>query len=129
MDAAEAEGKRSLGALEREWRLLCAHPLPDMGAVRAPAYLYWGTQDEVVPARHVDAWRAVLPNVVALRRYEREGHDVQYRHWDQILLDASGLGPRTLVCRGGRTWLVPGREVAAALAAGGTLGLCCWSGP
>jgi hypothetical protein len=30
--------------------------------------------------------------VAALRGYRGEGHDVQYRHWEQILLDIAGLG-------------------------------------
>ena len=51
----------------------------------APAYLYWGTDDELVPPGACAAWQHALGDVAALRRYEGEGHDVQYRHWDQIL--------------------------------------------
>lgn len=94
--AAADEGERALGrngrgaaALAHEWRLLCTE-LPDLGHVSAPAYLYWGTDDEVVPARHVEEWRRRLPNVVALRCYQGEAHDVQYVHWSQILRDAAG---------------------------------------
>jgi non-heme chloroperoxidase len=79
-------------ALAHEWELLCGEPLPDLSAVTAPAYLYWGADDDVVPLAHVREWRRALPNVVALRGYGGEAHDVQYRHWDQILLDAAGLG-------------------------------------
>ena len=40
-------------------------------------------------------------SVAALRRaYPGEGHDVQYRHWDQILLDAAGLGDATRAASG-----------------------------
>jgi non-heme chloroperoxidase len=98
VEAAAQEGQHALGpdgrgtaALEHEWRLLASEPLPDLGSVVAPAYLYWGTRDEVTPPRHVDVWQALLPNVVALRRYEHEAHDVQYRHWDQIMLDIAGV--------------------------------------
>jgi non-heme chloroperoxidase len=79
-------------ALAHEWRLLGSRPLPDLGALDAPAYLYWGTDDEIVPPVHVMEWRRVLRRVAALRAYPGEGHDVQYRHWEQILLDAAGLG-------------------------------------
>ena len=79
-------------ALAHEWRLLSTEPLPDLSGVRAPAYLYWGAADEVVPVDHVRAWRQALPRVAALRGYPGEGHDVQYRHWEQILLDVAGLG-------------------------------------
>jgi len=79
-------------ALAHEWRLLQSEPLPDLRALQAPAFLYWGGDDEVVPADHVREWRRALPSVVALRGYPGEGHDVQYRHWEQILLDLAGLG-------------------------------------
>jgi len=79
-------------ALVHEWRLLSSEPLPDLSALEAPAYLYWGTGDDVVPPAHAVEWRRVLRNVAALRAYPGAGHDVQYRHWEQILLDAAGLG-------------------------------------
>ena len=79
-------------ALAHEWRLLASEPLPDLSRMRAPAYLYWGAADDVVPVSHVAEWRRVLPRVAALRGYPGEGHDVQYRHWEQILLDVAGLG-------------------------------------
>jgi non-heme chloroperoxidase len=93
MDAARAEGIRALPpgrgelALGHEWQLLSGEPLPDLSAVRAPAYLYWGAEDEVVPSVHAEAWARALPNVVARHEYPGERHDVQYRHWAQILHD------------------------------------------
>jgi non-heme chloroperoxidase len=129
--AAAAEGARALppggpgaDALAHEWGLLRSEPLPDLSAVRAPAYLYWGTNDELVPLGHAQTWRRALPNVVALRVYSGEAHDVQYRHWDQILVDAAGLGG-TLICREGRTRLAPD-DAARELPRGATLGLCAW---
>jgi hypothetical protein len=44
-----------------------------------------------VPAAHAEVWRRALGNVVALRLYQGEAHDVQYRHWDQILVDVAGV--------------------------------------
>jgi non-heme chloroperoxidase len=80
-------------ALAHEWRLLCDQPLADLAGCYAPAYLYWGTDDDVIPpAIHVREWRRRLPRVAALRAYAGEGHDVQYRHWEQILRDVAGLG-------------------------------------
>jgi pimeloyl-ACP methyl ester carboxylesterase len=78
-------------SLAHEWRLLASEPLPDLSRLYAPAYLYWGMADDVVPAAHVAEWRRVLPRIAALRGYAGEGHDVQYRHWEQILLDVAGL--------------------------------------
>ncbi len=87
-------------ALAHEWRLLTSEPVPDLSGLYAPAYLYWGYDDDVVPVEHVREWRRILPRVAALRGYPGEGHDVQYSHWEQILLDVAGLGtqhphPRT----------------------------------
>jgi pimeloyl-ACP methyl ester carboxylesterase len=82
-------------ALAHEWRLLCTEPLPDLSGLYAPAYLYWGRDDDVVPAEHVREWCRILPRIAALRSYPGEGHDVQYRHWEQILLDVAGLGMTT----------------------------------
>ena len=79
-------------ALAHEWDLLGRVPLPDLSAMHAPAYLYWGTADEVVPPAHVLEWRRALGTVAAVRAYPGEGHNVQYRHWEQILLDIAGLG-------------------------------------
>jgi non-heme chloroperoxidase len=78
-------------ALAHEWQLLSVVPLPDLSALDAPAYIYWGTDDDVVPPAHVLEWRRVLGNVAALRAYPGKGHDVHYRHWEQILLDTAGL--------------------------------------
>ena len=79
--------------LAHEWGLLCTEPLADLSGLYAPAYLYWGSEDDVIPpAVHVPEWRRRLPRVAALRSYAGEGHDVQYRHWEQILRDVAGLG-------------------------------------
>ena len=78
-------------ALAHEWRLVSSQPLADLAGLYAPACLYWGMEDDVVPAEHVREWRRLLPRLAALRGYPGEGHDVQYRHWEQILLDVAGL--------------------------------------
>jgi pimeloyl-ACP methyl ester carboxylesterase len=94
-EAAVAEGKRALAhsgaaALEHELRLVTGTPLPELRHIAAPVYLYYGAADELVPPSHAQAWREALGGSVTLRLYDGEAHDVQYRHWDQILLDAAG---------------------------------------
>lgn len=103
--------------------------LPDLSAFGAPGFLYWGGADTVVPLDHLHRWRAALPNVVRTRIYDGEGHDVQYRHWDQILADVAWLGDRTVVCAHGETLMVTADRAAQLLAAGATLGLCAWGEP
>ena len=77
-------------ALAHEWRVLCSEPLPELSTLEAPAYLYWGHDDDVVPKAHIREWLRVLPCVAAVRGYRDVGHDVQYRHWEQILQDLAG---------------------------------------
>jgi non-heme chloroperoxidase len=100
--------------------------LPDLAEVSAPAFLYWGSDDELVPQAHLERWRAALPNVQEVRLYEGEGHDVQYRHWDQVLADVAFLGEQIVVSHGGRTSLVDPQRADELVAAGGALGLAAW---
>jgi len=92
--AARAEGRRALPdpgagarAVAHEWELLAGTALPDLAAVAAPAYLYSGGDDDVVPHAHAEAWRAALPHLAAWREYPGEGHEIPYRHWDHVLAD------------------------------------------
>jgi non-heme chloroperoxidase len=118
---ASAEGLRQAFEIYR------ATPMADLSAVTAPAFLYWGSEDRAVPLAHLARWRSALANVREARVYGGEGHDVQYRHWDQILTDVAFLGARTLVCHEGRALLAEPDEAAALLDRGATLGLCAWS--
>ncbi len=113
--------------LARAFALYAEEPLPDLSALAAPAFLYWGSEDALVPLGHLERWRAALPSVAAVRVYAGEGHDVQYRHWDQILADVAHLGERVVVSRGGRTLLAERARAEELLAAGATLGLAAWA--
>jgi non-heme chloroperoxidase len=114
-------------ALAHERRLYCTPTVPDLSEVTAPAYLYWGAADQTVPLSQMERWRDLLPNVAAERVYEGEGHDVQYRHWDQILVDMAGLGDQTVICHQGRTRLVDGDRAERFVSRGATLGICAWA--
>jgi non-heme chloroperoxidase len=97
VEAARDEGRRALGdparaaaALRNELALLSCEGLPDLRRVVAPAFLYWGADDELVPVEHADAWAATLGRVRALRIYPGHGHDVQYVRWREIMRDIAG---------------------------------------
>jgi len=97
---------------------------PALGKASAPVFTYYGLADQSVAPINAAFWRK-LGGPVTARTYPGEGHDVQYRHWDQILIDLSGLagtGPaaRTLVCVGGKARLV------SRVPAGAINGLCLW---
>ena len=113
--------------LRQAFELCREKTLPDLGELRAQSFLYWGKNDTVVPEPHRLRWREHLPNVELERVYDGEGHDVQYRHWDQILADVAFLGAREIVAAGGETLLVPPQRAAELRAAGATDGIAAWS--
>jgi pimeloyl-ACP methyl ester carboxylesterase len=104
-------------------------PSPDLSAVKAPAFIYQGTADALVTVETAERWKAQLPNVVEMRLYPGEGHDVQYRHWDQLLLDVAGHAELTVLCASGRSLAVPKAQAERKLKAGATLGVCAWAKP
>lgn len=109
----------------REYRRFCDPPAPVV-AFPAPAFFYYGEADALVPPDQGDYWASKVAGKVTFRRYPGEGHDVQYRHWDQLLLDVAGRGDHTLVCEGGHARLVAGLIAPAQLTKGATLGICAW---
>ncbi len=117
-------------ALYHELQLYCINQqLPDLAAVSAPVFLYYGDADTTTPPDvHLGRWVRAFSNAsVKARRYPGEGHDVQYRHFDQILVDMSGWGDRVVVCeRGGKARLVKEKQVEKKLSKGGSLGICAW---
>ncbi|WP_426939326.1 alpha/beta fold hydrolase [Pseudarthrobacter sp. S3] len=116
--------------LSQAFRLYESEPLRDLTSVQAPAFLYWGSADELVPLEQMGRWTAALAGTAMVERvYAGEGHDVQYRHWDQILADVKFLGGRIVASRGGRTQLIVPEEEAEFLAAGGILGIAAWQRP
>ncbi|MGB7654260.1 MAG: alpha/beta hydrolase [Novosphingobium sp.] len=110
----------------REYKRFCAPPA-DVSALTAPAYFYYGEADPAVPPLHGQYWASKVKGKVTFRSYPGEGHDVQYRHWDQVMLDIAGFGSTTLVCDSGRAHLVAGNLDAHKLAKGRTLGVCAWA--
>jgi hypothetical protein len=74
-----------------------------------------------------NTWRHHYPKAsVVVRNYPQEGHDVQYRHLDQILLDMSNLSDDILICTEGEQHQVTGSELDNYLDQGAHLGLCLW---
>lgn len=110
-----------------EQRLYCERPGPDLSGLDAPVYLYGGKKDTTVPPATLKTWQDALPGKEKVRTYADSGHDVQYRHWDQILVDLAGHGDRTVICKGGTTRVLAAGEADRLLAKGkATLGSCAW---
>jgi pimeloyl-ACP methyl ester carboxylesterase len=113
--------------LRQAFALYAQEPLADLSRVRAPAFLYWGSADDLVPTEHMQRWARALENVVAMRVYEGEGHEIPYRHWDQILADIAFLGGRIVVAHDGKTLLVEESQLDAWRDRGAPLGLAAWA--
>ena len=116
-------------ALYHEFQLYCEQQtLPDLSLVHAPVFLYYGEVDTSAPIDpHAIRWQSAYSSVETKERfYPDEGHDVQYRHYDQILTDIAGKRNRIVVCRNGKSRLVKQRAVKYILAKGGSLGICAW---
>lgn len=134
-DRAEEDGARSYylrgqkgdpSAQVHEQKLYCERPGPDLAKLTAPAYVYTGKKDTTVPPATQARWNTALPGKPTVRTYGDSGHDVQYRHWDQILLDAAGYADRSAVCTGRKTRVLPHKEAERAVEKGATQGSCAW---
>ncbi|MFI5802130.1 alpha/beta fold hydrolase [Streptomyces sp. NPDC051561] len=110
-----------------EQKLYCERGGVDLSKLKAPVYLYAGEKDTTVPPSTLATWQEQLPAKPVVRKYADTGHDVQYRHWDQILADLAGHGGRTVICVKGRSEMPPAREAAKLLSNGrATVGSCAW---
>ncbi len=120
-------GQKGSGAAEvAEYQRYCNLSLPDVSQVEAPVYIYQGGKDSLVTPAHADRWEEVYSNIAARRDYPDGGHDVQYRHWDQILVDMAGMGDQLVVCKDGESQLMPEEEGKSAVEKGAALGICAW---
>ncbi len=109
-------------ALSHEQGLACGEDaVVDLSAAPFPTFLTWGGEDELVPVSVLEEWREGVSEVAKATVYPGEGHTVQYRHWDQILVDLAGLEGQTVICRDDKTVLVPDAEAIEA-----PLGICAW---
>lgn len=134
-DTAEEDGGRSYylrgqkgdpSAQVHEEKLYCERPGPDLSDFRAPVFVYTGTKDTTVPPATQARWKKAFAAAPTVRSYDDSGHDVQYRHWDQILLDMAGYADRTAVCTGRTTRVLPHEKAERALEKGATPGSCAW---
>lgn len=140
VDSAIEEATRAMFARGRDvppeglrhaFELYARAPLPDLGSVKAPVFMYWGSEDTLVPENHIGRWQRALDaggrgREAVVRMYSGEGHDVQYRHWDQILTDVVYLGSMVLFSADGKTFLADARKERSLLDSGARLGLAAW---
>ena len=101
---------------------------PDVSMVSAPLFTYYGLNDTTVPPAQRDAWIAVYAasRHLTQRDYSDGVHDVQYRHWDQILLDVAGYGKYLIVAYHGQTKVIPQGQWNWYRHHGAILGMQAW---
>jgi len=101
---------------------------PDVSMVSAPVFTYYGAKDTTVPFAQRDKWVAALTasSKITQRNYADGVHDVQYRHYDQILLDAAGFGRDLVIAYKGETQVVPQASWTWYKHHGAILGMQAW---
>ncbi len=129
-EAARAHNLRGQMAdatpLDHEISLYCKEGAIDTSNVKVPVFVYRGLADAVLGEEDLQVWRNTFAAAdVTMREYAGEGHDVQYRHLDQILLDIAGYGDDVLVCVNNKNKLITAEKVQTTDNV--RLGLCAWA--
>ena len=128
-EAARAHNLRGQSAdpapLMHELNLYCSENVMDSAHISVPVFVYLGLKDEVLGSVNPSDWLAAYPNSeVVVRTYPNGGHDVQYRHLDQILLDMATAGDKILICEDGVEKMVLPETIEGKNL--NLLGLCVW---
>jgi pimeloyl-ACP methyl ester carboxylesterase len=130
-EAARAHNVRGQSAdpapLIHEMSLFCKDGVTDTSLLETDVYVYRGEADDLLSHESEVSWKKnYLKANVTIRSYPGEGHDVQYRHLDQILLDIAGQGPEVLICLKGNHEMIIPSKVSQSISDGASLGLCQW---
>ena len=130
-EAARAHNVRGQSAdpapLIHEMSLFCKDGVTDTSLLETDVYVYRGEADDLLIHESEVSWKKNYPKAnVTIRSYPGEGHDVQYRHLDQILLDIAGKGPEVLICHKGNHEMIIPSKVSQSISDGAWLGLCHW---
>ncbi len=115
-------------ALDHELTLYCNEGVIDTSNINIPAYVYVGLADPLLIGEDINDWDIIYPKANIIKRiYPNEGHDVQYRHLDQILMDIKNKHTNVLICKDGLNTMVKDEDVGRVLDSNATLGLCLWN--
>jgi pimeloyl-ACP methyl ester carboxylesterase len=130
-EAARAHNVRGQSAdpapLIHEISLLCKDGVTDTSLLETDVYIYRGEADDLLTHESEVSWKKNYPKAnLTIRSYPDEGHDVQYRHLDQILLDIAGKDPEVLICHKGNHEMIIPSKVSQSISDGASLGLCHW---
>ncbi len=111
--------------LDHELTLYCNEGVINTKSFSGSLYVYAGTADPLIGDRDIENWEKYYPNADIIKRiYPGEGHDVQYRHLDQILIDIKYKKNELLVCENGKNLLLNSDQLDHSDKY--QFGLCVW---
>ena len=111
--------------LDHELTLYCDEGVIDTNSIKAPLYIYAGLSDPLLSNNDINDWSIYYPNSDVIKRvYPGEGHDVQYRHLDQILIDIKFKGNKVLICNNDQEQLINSSDLK--ISNNYHYGLCIW---
>ena len=111
--------------LDHELTLYCNEGIINTKSFDGSLYVYAGTADPLIEVKDIEDWEKYYPNADIIKRiYPGEGHDVQYRHLDQILIDIKYKKNEILVCENGKNLLLNSDQLDHSNKY--QFGLCVW---
>ena len=111
--------------LDHELTLFCNEGIINTESFFGSVYVYAGETDPFIGEGDIKNWEKFYPNADVIKRiYPGEGHDVQYRHLDQILIDIKYKKNELLICENEKNILLNSDHLDHSKEY--QLGLCIW---
>ena len=115
----------NIDPLDHELTLFCNEGIINTESFVGSVYVYAGKADPLIGEGDIENWEKFYPNADVIKRiYPGEGHDVQYRHLDQILIDIKYKKNELLICENGKNLLLISDQLDHLEEY--QLGLCIW---
>tara|TARA_Y100001935_G_scaffold7827_1_gene5897 strand:- start:782 stop:1819 length:1038 start_codon:yes stop_codon:yes gene_type:complete len=115
----------NIDPLDHELTLFCNEGIINTESFVGSVYVYAGKADPLIGEGDIENWEKFYPNADVIKRiYPGEGHDVQYRHLDQILIDIKYKKNELLICENEKNLLLNSDQLDHSEEY--QLGLCIW---
>ena len=115
----------NIDPLDHELTLFCNEGIINTESFVGSVYVYAGKADPLIGEGDIENWEKFYPNADVIKRiYPGEGHDVQYRHLDQILIDIKYKKNELLICKNEKNLLLNSDQLDHSEEY--QLGLCIW---
>ena len=115
----------NIDPLDHELTLFCNEGIINTESFVGSVYVYAGKADPLIGEGDIENWEKFYPNADVIKRiYPGEGHDIQYRHLDQILIDIKYKKNELLICENEKNLLLNSDQLDHSEEY--QLGLCIW---